>query len=199
MPSLILASTSPYRRELLARLGWEFETRAPLFDEEAWKSRAPTEPVAHAAFLSRGKAESLAGIDGVVIGGDQLVSFEKKILGKPKTFERAVEQLRALSGKTHEIHTGVCVLQGTVVREWVHTTRMQMRKFTHEQIEEYVRRDNPLDCAGSYKFEKQGLLLFEKIECDDFTAIQGLPLLSLAKVLIEFGLVPFDQVSKGSK
>lgn len=192
MTKLILASTSPYRRELLERLGWPFESRPPLFDEDEAKTRAPLEPAAHAAFLARGKAQSLAGSDRIVIGGDQLVHFEGRILGKPGTPENAVRQLEAMAGKTHELLSAVCVVHGSETREWVNITRIRIRPLSRAQIEEYVRRDRPWDSAGSYKFEKQGLLLVERLECDDFTAIQGLPLLELARVLIEFGLVPFS-------
>src|SRR6185312_9421517 len=90
---LVLASTSPYRRELLARLGWVFSTQAPNFNEEEAKDSAPTAPSAHAAFLARGKAMSLSAHDRIVIGGDQLVAFEGETLGKPHTADRAVEQL----------------------------------------------------------------------------------------------------------
>jgi septum formation protein len=194
MSSLILASTSPYRRELLERLGWDFQAQAPAFDEDAAKSQAPQEPSAHAAFLALGKARSLAGPGKIVIGGDQLVAFENQILGKPKTFERAVGQLMAMSGKTHELHTAVCVVGPDGRRvEWVDVTRLKMRTLNESQIEESVRRDTPLNSAGSYKIERQGILLFEEIHTEDFTAIQGLPLLRLAQTLIGFGLIPFEQ------
>ncbi len=199
-PTLILASTSPYRQELLHRLGWPFEARRPDFDEDAAKSRAPREAFAHAAFLARGKAQSLlpwakaqpaSERPITMIGGDQLVAFENQILGKPGSVEKAVDQLWRMSGKTHHLHTAVCVAQGTRLIEWVHTTRLTMRKLSQAQIQEYVRRDQPLDCAGSYKIEKQGLLLFESIDCDDWTAIQGLPLMELSRALVKMGFTPF--------
>lgn len=193
MAPLVLASTSPYRRELLARLGWAFTAQAPTFNEESAKTQAPPDPLGHAAFLAKGKAQSLAHPDHIVIGGDQLVAFDGRILGKPKTFDKAVEQLSILNGKSHEIYTAVCVVHGDRVREWVNITKLHMRRFSSAQIEQYVRLDHPLDCAGSYKFEKHGVLLFDRVECDDFSAIQGLPLLRLAQTLLEFGLVPFPR------
>jgi septum formation protein len=193
MASLILASTSPYRRELLARLGWPFEARAPLFDEEEAKLRASPVPWERAAFLAKGKAQSLAGPGCTVIGGDQLVSFEGKTLGKPGHRDKAVDQLASMAGKFHELLTAVCVIHEGQTREWVHTTRLRMRPLSRSQIENYVDLDRPWDAAGSYKFEKHGIALFESVECDDFSAIQGLPLLQLARVLTDFGYLPFQK------
>jgi len=193
MTPLILASTSPYRRQLLERLGWPFQAQAPRFNEETAKREAPTEPSAHALALARGKAKSLVTPGQIVIGGDQLVAFEGQILGKPHTSEKALAQLMQMRGKTHQLLTAVSVW-GPRGQEktWIHRTQMSMRALSENQLREYVRRDQPLDAAGSYKFETQGLLLFEKIDCDDFSAIQGLPLLELSRVLIEFGLIPFE-------
>lgn len=199
-PTLVLASTSPYRRELLERLGWRFGVQKPLFDEEAAKSRAPREPQAHAAFLARGKTQSLVSwlkethpsdSKATLIGGDQLVALDSQILGKPGTSEKAFEQIRKMSGRTHELHTAMCVIQGERMAEWVHTTRLTMRKLSDAQIREYVRLDDPLDAAGSYKIEKHGVALFESIDCDDWSAIQGIPLLELSRVLTRLGFTPF--------
>lgn len=190
VPPLILASTSVYRQELLKKLGLSFSAQAPLFDEEAFKNKG-LPPIELAQTLARGKAESLAKATHCVIGGDQLVSFEGKILGKAKTFEKAIEQLSGLQGKTHELITAVCVLYKQEKTEWINVTRLSMRKLSREQIEAYLKKDNPLDCAGSYKIELNGLSLFENIETSDFSAIQGLPLLELGSVLSKYGyLVP---------
>jgi len=186
MTELILASTSPYRRELLARLGLAFRAEAPQFDEDAHKNRGLS-PLSLAEFLAAGKARSLSAKGNCVIGGDQLVSFENQILGKSKTFDGACQQLAMMSGKTHELITAVMVIyQG---EEIAHTnrTRLTMRKLSPSLIEDYVKAENPVDCAGSYKIETRGISLFEKIETDDFSAIQGLPLLWLTQTLANRG------------
>ena len=193
MSKLILASTSPYRRELLSRLGLSFEAQSPLFDEDSEKLKAPRFPADYASFLAYGKAQSLAGNDLTVIGGDQLVAFENEIIGKAGSADAAAIQLHKMSGKKHELLTAVCVLQGARKKAWVHSTTLHMRPLTNSQIAEYICLDRPWDTAGSYKFEKHGIALFENVECDDFSAIQGLPLLELSRVLIDFGFTPFEK------
>ena len=179
---LILASTSKYRHELLSRLAYKFEAQAPGIDEEKEKdpSLSPRALAEHLAFL---KAQSLAGKDKVVIGGDQLIALEGRILGKSHTIEKAVEQLMSMQGKVHELITAVCVFNGDHATRFTDVARMHMKKLSREQVERYVQLDMPTDCAGSYKAESHGILLFDKIECEDFTAIQGLPLIALNKVL----------------
>lgn len=184
---LILASTSKYRQELLYRLAYNFKAQAPLIDEEKEKdpSLAPQALAEKLAFL---KAQSLKGANKVVIGGDQLVSFDGRIIGKSHTPEKAVAQLLSMQGKTHELITAICVFDGDRAIPYTDITRMHMRKMTQAEIERYVGLDNPIDCAGSYKIEKHGISLFEKIESQDFTAIQGLPLIELRKILENCGL-----------
>ncbi|MBX3040126.1 MAG: septum formation protein Maf [Bdellovibrionaceae bacterium] len=180
--TLILGSTSPYRRELLERLGISFETRKPLIDEEAEKdpSLSPEELARHLAFK---KAESLLTPGCVIIGGDQLVSFEGQILGKPGHREKAIEQLLAMNGKAHDLLTAICVLDGNQILHHLDSTRIHFKKLERSQIEKVVDLDEPFDCAGAYKIEKHGIALVEKIESEDFTAIQGLPLLALSRML----------------
>lgn len=179
---LILASTSKYRQELLHRLALPFVAVAPLIDEENEKDPALA-PRALAEKLAFLKAHSLKGEGKVVIGGDQLVSFEGRIIGKGHTTERAVEQLLAMQGKIHELVTAICIFDGEKVIPYTDITRMHMKTLTRAQAEHYVSLDNPIDCAGSYKIEKHGIKLFDKIESEDFTAIQGLPLIALSKIL----------------
>lgn len=184
---LILGSTSKYRKELLSRLAYSFTAMAPLIDEDKEKDPklSPKELAEKLAFM---KAESLKNPDRVVIGGDQLVSFEGQILGKAHTKENAVKQLMAMQGKTHELITAICVFDGIKAIPYTNITRMTMRKLSQSQLEHYVELDEPTDCAGSYKIEKHGIMLFDKIETDDFTAIQGLPLIALNKILEDIGL-----------
>lgn len=184
---LILASTSKYRQELLSRLAYDFTATPPLIDEE--KEKDPSlSPRALAEHLAQLKAASLKAAGKVVIGGDQLVSFEGRILGKSHTKEKAIEQLLSMQGKTHELITAICVYDGLKAVPYTDVTKMTMKSMTREQIARYVDLDSPTDCAGSYKIEKHGIMLFEKIESQDFTAIQGLPLIELGKILEKTGL-----------
>lgn len=184
---LILASTSKYRFELLSRLAYKFTAMAPPVDEEKEKDLSLA-PQALAEKLARLKAASLKGPDKVVIGGDQLISFEGRILGKSHTPEKAVAELMAMQGKAHELITAICVFDGETAYTHTDVTRMTMKKRSREQIERYVQLDEPMDCAGSYKAEKHGIILFDKIETEDFTAIQGLPLIALGKILENLNL-----------
>jgi len=179
---LILASTSKYRKELLERLALPFTAQAPLIDEENEKDPhlAPQALAEHLAFL---KAQSLAGPEKVVIGGDQLISFAGHIIGKSHTAEKAVEQLSAMQGKIHELITAICIFDEDRVIRHTNITRMHMKSLSRAQLERYVQLDQATDCAGSYKIEKHGIMLFSKIESEDFTAIQGLPLIELGKIL----------------
>jgi septum formation protein len=187
---LVLASTSPYRRELLTRLGLPFEARAPLCDEDVFQQRI-SDPMTLAQTLAFEKAKSLASEKHIVIGGDQLVALGSTILGKPKSFAKACEQLQLMSGKTHDLITAVCVFAQGKPHPLLNITRLTMRQLSRQQIENYVQSDQPLDAAGSYKIEKSGLTLFEKIECEDFSAIQGLPLIALTTLLSQWGfLIP---------
>jgi septum formation protein len=183
-----LASTSPYRRALLARLGVPFRCAAPRFDE-ASIPRAGKSPRALAEALALGKAESIFAIElgTIVIGCDQLVALDGRILGKPGSAPRAIAQLRELAGQTHELYTALVVLAGK--RSFRHTdlTQMRMRRLSDDEITRYVSQDQPLDCAGSYKVEERGIVLFDKIQTEDHTAIMGLPLLRLTTILRELG------------
>lgn len=184
---LILASTSKYRKELLSRLAYKFTTSAPLIDEESEKdpSLSPQKLCEHLAFL---KAQSLKGPGKVVIGSDQLVCFEGHILGKPHSEENAVKQLLSLQGKTHELITAVTVFDEDRFESFTDITLLSMKKLSEEQIRAYIQLDHPLDCAGAYKIELHGIKLFDQIQSQDFTAIQGLPLLQLHKILENLNL-----------
>jgi septum formation protein len=183
---LILASTSKYRQELLHRLAVSFIASAPLIDEDQEKKKIIDQnlpPQALAEHLAQLKAQSLSGPGKIVIGGDQLVSFEGHIIGKSHTPEKAIEQLMSMQGKVHELITAICVFDGEKMIPYTDITRMHMKKLTQDQIAKYVELDQATDCAGSYKIEKHGIMLFDKIESEDFTAIQGLPLIALGKIL----------------
>lgn len=186
---LVLASTSPYRRRLLARLGVAFDVASPGVDEE--RAAPDGDPCSVARALARAKAEAVAGQLGpgaVVIGSDQVCALGDERLGKPGSEEGARSQLRRLAGRTHELITAVAVVHGGGIEEFVDRTELTMRALTDAEIAAYVAVDQPVDCAGSYKLEAAGIGLFERIESADWTAIEGLPLLQLASVLRRLGI-----------
>lgn len=186
MKKLILASTSPYRRDLLQQLGLPFVAQKPLVDEEKEKD-SRLKPRALAEHLAFVKAKSLAAPGSVVIGGDQLVAFDERILGKPHHRDGAIEQLLTMQGHTHELVTAICIIEDGIPYRHTDITRLQMKSLSREQVTRYVELDRPFDCAGSYKIEKHGMMLFEKILSEDFSAIQGLPLLALSHILKDRG------------
>jgi septum formation protein len=192
-PALILASESRYRRELIQRLGIAVTCTAALCDEELEKEKlGPVDTITLVRELARLKAQSLRQThpDALVIGSDQAVELADKTLGKPHTVERAIEQLESLAGRTHYIHTAVCVYHARTNKTLtaLDTHALTMRQLTRAQIEDYVLREQPLDCAGSYKIEGLGIALFDKIHGDDFTAVIGLPLTKLLSLLHEFSV-----------
>jgi len=188
VPDLVLASTSVYRRALLERLGVPFRCRAPLCDETLLK-RETSNPTKLAERLAYAKAHSLvSGEPGAaIIGCDQVVSFEGHVFGKPLTAARAVEQLAAMAGRSHELITALVVIQGEWTYHHTDVTTLRLRPLTRDAIERYVAADQPFDCAGSYKLEARGIVLFEEVESKDHTAITGLPLIALVSMLRELG------------
>jgi septum formation protein len=188
VPELVLASTSPYRRALLGRLGLPFRCASPRFDESV-PSREGKSPREIAEMLAEGKAASIAALEprATVIGCDQLASINEQVLGKPGSSPLAEEQLAILSARTHELITALVVIRsGRCVRH-TDVTRLKMRSLTRAEIKRYVQRDLPLDCAGGYKLEEHGIVLFESIESNDQSAITGLPLIALTSCLRELG------------
>ncbi len=188
-PRLILASISPYRKAQLERLKIPFETLPSHVDEDAFKSQE-NRPRELALQLAIEKAEAVAKDhpDAVVIGGDQLVAFEGAILGKPHTKENALLQLRGFVGKPHELITAVAVCHQGHRLTHVDHTRLWMRSLDQAALERYIDTDHPLDSAGSYLIESQGIALFERIESEDHTAIMGLPLLAIVRMLSDMGI-----------
>lgn len=189
-PALILASTSPYRRELLARLGLPFETQAPAVDETPLPGEAPREL---ALRLARAKAQDVARHhpQALVIGSDQVADLHGQPLGKPGSHERARAQLSRMSGQTVLFHTAVslaCAARGLLQTE-IATVRVRFRELDAASIERYLRAEQPYDCAGSAKSEGLGIALLEAIESDDPTALIGLPLIRTAALLRTAGLV----------
>jgi septum formation protein len=189
MPPIILASTSRYRRELLARLQLPFTTRSPDAAEDAIPGEAPA---AMAARLALAKARSIAAPRALVIGSDQVASLDGHLLRKPGSAEVAVAQLRACRGKTVLFHTAVAVVatdSGDTL-EHVDRTEVVFRRLDDSALEQYVRLESPLDCAGSFKSEGLGVALFERISSQDPTALIGLPLIFVAEALRQLGADP---------
>lgn len=187
---IVLASTSPYRKRLLRRLGLPFRASRPDFEERA--PRAGETPRAYARAMAAGKARSLRERfpDALILGSDQVAWCEGRILRKPGTRERAVRQLLALSGKEHRLVTAVALLDAKTGTERIEvvTNRMKLRKLTRAEAGAYVDRDDPVDCAASYKTERLGVALFEFMRGDDPTAIEGLPLITVCRLLREAGV-----------
>lgn len=188
---VILASQSPYRKQQLESLGLSFTAEKPLVNEEKLKVEfADSYPAQLASQLARAKAESLKTKypDALIVGADQLVQHKGEILGKAGNFEKAFQQIKNLQGDTHELLTAICCLYKDEIFEKVISARLKMRRLDDDMIKAYLELDQPYDCAGSYKVEKAGSQLFEFIACPDFTAIQGLPLMSLSESFLFFGL-----------
>lgn len=190
MRQLLLASQSPYRRELLERLRVPYSCHAPKIDEAALQATLhKLDPHAIAIALARAKAESLVPDfpHALIIGSDQLVALDDLVLGKPGSPERAIDQLQLLSGKTHRLITGVALCHDGQTHTFAVAALMTMRALSRDELARYVQADQPDDCAGSYKLEKLGITLFEKVQTDDFTTIMGLPLIALTSALRELG------------
>ena len=181
---LVLASTSPYRRELLARLGVPFEVAAPDVDETPLAGESPDETAQRLA-LSKARAVAERFPDALIIGSDQVALLEGVQLGKPGTHEKAVAQLRAMRGKTLEFHTALTLLNaktGAVQTANV-PVRLVMRDYSDAQIEAYLRKDQPYNCCGSARSESLGIALIARYETEDPNALVGLPLIKLTEML----------------
>jgi len=186
---LILASTSRYRRELLERLALPFFVAAPGVDEAA----LPGEPPAQTALrLAEAKARAVAARypDALVIGSDQIADCSGEAIGKPGSRPRAVDQLRLLSGKTVTFHTAIALVDAASGRcsTALVDVASTLRTLSTEEIDAYLDREEPYDCAGSVRSEGLGVALFDRIQSDDPTALIGLPLIALARMLRDEGV-----------
>jgi septum formation protein len=190
---LILASTSAYRKSLLERLCYRFTCEKPQVDEEVLKKKI-LDPQKLSSELAILKAQDVLNRypDAIVIGGDQVAAIDGEILSKPHTFERALSQLTKMQGRTHELFTAVHISSAQKSISLMEVTKLKMRTLSSQEIESYLRLDNPLDCAGSYKIESRGIKLFEEINGEDFDAIVGLPLMKLQNALLSFDFNLFD-------
>ncbi|WP_028669945.1 Maf family protein [Saccharospirillum impatiens] len=186
LPRVVLASTSPYRAERLATLDLPFEQARPDMDETPLPGETPFDL---ALRLARGKALSLTGShpNCLIIGSDQTAADgQGNLLGKPGSVARAVDQLSRCSGNSLTFYSGVA-LAGPIEDAWVVTTEVIFRDLTRAEIDRYIEKESPLDCAGSFKVEALGITLFQSVRSDDPNALIGLPLISLANKLREAG------------
>ncbi|WP_260259365.1 Maf family protein [Vibrio intestinalis] len=185
---LVLASTSPYRKQLLNKLAISFETASPNFDETALSSETPIDLVKR---LAIGKAQScLVDKPSVVIGSDQVCVIDGEIIGKPHTREKAIEQLSRQSGHAITFYTGLA-LYNTETQQTdvtVDTFIVHFRELSQSQIESYVDKEQPFYCAGSFKSEGLGIALFDRLEGKDPNTLVGLPLIDLIDMLAKQGI-----------
>jgi septum formation protein len=188
-PRIVLASTSRYRAELLRRVVPDFAQVAPATDEQPLPDEPPR---ARAVRLAEAKARAVASTfdEALVIGSDQVAALGNRVLHKPGTFDNAREQLRASSGKCIDFYTGLCVVDNQSRHADVHLdhTRVVFRTLSDAEIDRYIEHEKPFDCAGSFKVEGAGISLFERIENSDPTALIGLPLIALTRLLRAAGL-----------
>lgn len=189
-PAIFLASSSPYRRGLLDRFLDEYQAISPNVDEDNEDGLEPADLAQH---LARKKAEavSINARNALVIGADQLAVLDDTVLGKPGTHQKAVEQLLAASGKSVTFLTAVCILDpvGLTRYEHIDKTTVRFRDFDRRLAESYLHHDKPYDCAGSFKLEGAGFVLFESVKTDDPTALIGLPMIWIADRLLQLGYI----------
>ncbi len=181
---LILASTSPFRRAVLEKLGIPFETASPEVDETPLPGESPAALVERLA-ITKAQAVASKRDRGLVIGSDQIAVIDGEILGKPGSHEQAVEQLRRASGRHVTFLTGLALINAATgqVQSEVVPFHVVFRELTDSLIENYLRREQPYNCAGSFKSEALGIVLFERLEGEDPNTLIGLPLIRLVRML----------------
>lgn len=195
MKKLILASSSTFRKELLEKLGIPFTCIKPEIDESAYKNKL-YKPKEIAEKLSSLKASTVleSSSDAIVIGSDQVIHLNGEIFSKPRTIENAIAQLKKMRGKTHELISGVTIATKEKSITFSHSTFLTLREdLLDSEIEYYVKKEEPLFCAGSYMIEKLGIALFSEVKTTDFNSIVGLPLIDLVTHLKDFDIHPLRQ------
>ncbi len=195
-PTLILASSSPYRQQLLQRLGMPFVAIAPNLDESPLPGETPKNLTLR---LAQAKAQAIASLhpNAWVIGSDQSADLNGHPIGKPGTHAAALAQLKQMQGQVVVFHTSLCLIgQGFCETTHVPTT-VQFRNLPEHVLDQYLRLEQPYDCAGSAKSEGMGIILLEKIESEDPTALIGLPLIALTSLFLQAGIsLPATQDSQ---
>ena len=193
MPPIVLASSSRYRAQLLENIGLSFTSSSPDIDESPTLNESPQALVER---LSLAKATALSGTydNHLIIGSDQVASLNNSIITKPGNHKRAKEQLMACQGRAVCFYTGLCLFNSHTGNYQITTvtTEVTFRSLTSQQIENYLVREQPYDCAGSFKCEGLGITLFERINSSDPNALIGLPLIALTSMLAQEGAYPLD-------
>jgi len=189
MKKLILGSTSPFRKEILAKLNLEFECAKPNVDETALENESPIELVKRLA-IEKAKAVAVEFPDALIIGSDQVAMCDGDILGKPHNFENAVKQLTKFSNKTVAFYTGLCVYDSGLdyTTALIEPFLVHFNELSRSDIENYLHAEQPYNCAGSFKSEGLGICLFKKLEGDDPNTLIGLPLIKLVELLKQHGV-----------
>ncbi len=189
MTALVLASTSPFRKEILKKLGVPFAAADPKVDEQATPDESATALVERLA-IAKASAVAPRHPDSLIVGSDQLAVLDDQVLGKPHTHENAVRQLTDCSGRAITFYTGICLYNSTTNRyqSSVELFRVHFRKLSKRQIESYLQAEQPYNCAGSFKSEGLGISLFERLEGDDPNTLIGLPLIRLISMLDREGI-----------
>lgn len=187
--TILLASSSPYRKMLLDKLQLQYVTHAPDIDESPLPNESPQALVKR---LAQDKAKACLNQwpNALVIGSDQVCVINQQIQGKPYTKERAIAQLEAASGQTITFYTGLCLLNThtQTLQSDVETFQVHFRHLTHAEIEDYIDKDQPFHCAGSFKSEGLGIRLFDRLEGRDPNTLVGLPLIRLCEMLRQEGI-----------
>lgn len=188
-PPLVLASSSRFRQRLLQRLGLGFTAVSPAIDEQARAGETP-EQLARRLAEAKARRVGLEHPDALIIGSDQVAVLNERIIGKPGSHEAAVEQLAAASGQTMHFFTALCLLNVAANRLQLDVVpfHVTFRKLTPMSIESYLRREQPYDCAGAFKSEGLGIALMERLDGTDPTALIGLPLIRLTRMLENEGI-----------
>lgn len=186
---IILASSSPYRQQLLSRLGIQFDCYAPNIDEKPY----PNESAKHLVErLSISKAKTLSSTysNNIIIGSDQVCTVDGSIMGKPGNYQTACQQLRTLSGQTVKFLTGLAVYNSAThqLQHCIETFEVVFKQLSSQLIERYVMKDQPFNCAGSFKSEGSGIVLFKSLRGEDPNSLIGLPLIRLANFLEKEGI-----------
>ncbi len=187
---LVLASSSPYRRELLSRLRIDFIQASPDVDETPLAGESPGETSSRLA-LKKAQVLAKAHPDALIIGADQVALLEGKQIGKPGHHDKAVQQLTAMRGKTLSFHTAVCLYnsRNQSAQQAIEITELVMRDYSDAEIERYLRLETPYDCAGSAKSDGLGITLIQAIRGDDPTGLIGLPLIKRSAMLRNEGML----------
>lgn len=180
---IVLASTSRYRKAQLRDAGLKFQSIPSHVDEKSFHRKHSGSKLSQTLAYEKALAVARNHPNCVVIGADQLVSMGRKTLGKPGSANKAAQMLKQMSNRTHYLHTSLCMIYNQKVLSETITARIRMRKLSVDEIRAYVKKDNPIHCAGAYMFEKSGLSLVSSLDVSDPSSLIGLPMISLFKIL----------------